>query len=83
MAIEFGIFDHIEVHGGRPAAEIYEQRIAFLKRAEEGGFHAFHLAEHHGHQLSMRADRGGVPGGARARDDASEADSYRRVPAAA
>jgi len=52
MAIEFGIFDHIEVHDGRSAEEIYEQRIAFLRRAEEGGFHAFHLAEHHGHQLS-------------------------------
>jgi alkanesulfonate monooxygenase SsuD/methylene tetrahydromethanopterin reductase-like flavin-dependent oxidoreductase (luciferase family) len=52
MAIEFGIFDHIEVHGDRPVEEVYEQRIAMLKRAEEGGFHAFHLAEHHGFALS-------------------------------
>jgi alkanesulfonate monooxygenase SsuD/methylene tetrahydromethanopterin reductase-like flavin-dependent oxidoreductase (luciferase family) len=52
MAIQFGIFDHIEVRGGKSAEDIYEDRIAFLKRAEEGGFYAFHLAEHHGHDLS-------------------------------
>ena len=52
MAIQFGIFDHIEVRGGKPAEEIYEDRIALLKRAEEGGFYGFHLAEHHGHELS-------------------------------
>ena len=46
------IFDHIEVRGGKSAEEIYEDRIAIVKRAEEGGFYAFHLAEHHGHELS-------------------------------
>ena len=34
-------------------AETYEDRIAFLKRAEAGGFYGFHLAEHHGHELSI------------------------------
>ncbi len=53
MPIEFGIFDHIEASGDTPAEEIYEHRIAFLKRAEAGGFSAFHLAEHHGHRLSI------------------------------
>jgi alkanesulfonate monooxygenase SsuD/methylene tetrahydromethanopterin reductase-like flavin-dependent oxidoreductase (luciferase family) len=53
MVIEFGIFDHIEIHGGRPVREVYEQRIALLKRAEAGGFYAFHLAEHHGHDYSV------------------------------
>lgn len=52
MTIQFGIFDHIEVRGGKSAEEIYEDRIAFLKRAEAGGFYGFHLAEHHGHELS-------------------------------
>ena len=28
MAIQFGIFDHIELHGGKAAQEIYEERIA-------------------------------------------------------
>lgn len=53
MAIEFGIFDHIELHGDRSVEEVYEHRIGFLKRAEAGGFSAFHLAEHHGHALSV------------------------------
>lgn len=53
MAIQFGIFDHIEIHGGRPVEEIYEERIALLKRAEQGGFYGFHLAEHHGHDYSV------------------------------
>jgi alkanesulfonate monooxygenase SsuD/methylene tetrahydromethanopterin reductase-like flavin-dependent oxidoreductase (luciferase family) len=53
MPIEFAIFDHIEASGDKPAEEIYEHRIAFLKRAEAGGFSAFHLAEHHGHRLSI------------------------------
>lgn len=52
MTIQFGIFDHIEVRDGKSAEEIYEERIAFLQRAEEGGFYGFHLAEHHGHELS-------------------------------
>ena len=52
MAIQFGIFDHIELHGNAPAEQLYENRIALLKRAEAGGFYAFHLAEHHGHELS-------------------------------
>ena len=49
MAVEFGIFDHIEAREGTSTKELYEDRIAFLKRAEEGGFYGFHLAEHHGH----------------------------------
>jgi alkanesulfonate monooxygenase SsuD/methylene tetrahydromethanopterin reductase-like flavin-dependent oxidoreductase (luciferase family) len=53
MAIQFGIFDHIEGRGGMSAEETYEDRIAFLKRAEAGGFYGFHLAEHHGHELSI------------------------------
>ena len=53
MAIEFGIFDHVESRGGASAVDIYENRIALLRRAEEGGFYAFHLAEHHGHALSI------------------------------
>ena len=52
MPIEFGIFDHVEAKTDKPIEQVYEERIATLKRAEEGGFHAFHLAEHHGHPLS-------------------------------
>jgi alkanesulfonate monooxygenase SsuD/methylene tetrahydromethanopterin reductase-like flavin-dependent oxidoreductase (luciferase family) len=40
------------VQGGKSAGQLYDERIAFLKRAEQGGFYGFHLAEHHGHALS-------------------------------
>jgi alkanesulfonate monooxygenase SsuD/methylene tetrahydromethanopterin reductase-like flavin-dependent oxidoreductase (luciferase family) len=53
MTIQFGTFDHIEIHGGRPVREVYEERISLLRRAEAGGFYAFHLAEHHGHDYSV------------------------------
>lgn len=53
MSIQFGLFDHIEIHGGRPITQVYEERITLLKRAEAGGFYAFHLAEHHGHDYSV------------------------------
>jgi alkanesulfonate monooxygenase SsuD/methylene tetrahydromethanopterin reductase-like flavin-dependent oxidoreductase (luciferase family) len=52
VPIQFGIFDHIEAKSDKPVEQVYEERIASLKRAEAGGFHAFHLAEHHGHPLS-------------------------------
>jgi alkanesulfonate monooxygenase SsuD/methylene tetrahydromethanopterin reductase-like flavin-dependent oxidoreductase (luciferase family) len=52
MAIEFGIFDHIEINNDEPVDALFERRIATLQRAEAGGFHAFHLAEHHGHVYS-------------------------------
>src|SRR5580692_43009 len=52
MAIEFGIFDHIEINNDEPVDALFERRIATLQRAEAGGFHAFHLAEHHGHAYS-------------------------------
>jgi alkanesulfonate monooxygenase SsuD/methylene tetrahydromethanopterin reductase-like flavin-dependent oxidoreductase (luciferase family) len=54
MRIEFGIFDHIEAgDGSTPVGVLYEERIALLKKAEARGFYAYHLAEHHGHSLSM------------------------------
>jgi len=52
MPIQFGIFDHIEAREGTPIDQLYEERIDMVKRAEAGGFYAFHLAEHHGHTLS-------------------------------
>ena len=52
MPIEFAIFDHVECKTGLSTIEVYEHRLASLKKAEAGGFHAFHLAEHHGHTLS-------------------------------
>lgn len=50
--MQFGIFDHCERSGRAPAAT-YRERFALAKRAEEAGFYAYHLAEHHGTPLSL------------------------------
>lgn len=50
--MEFGIFDHCE-RSSRPARTTYEERFQLAKRAEEAGFYAYHLAEHHGTSLSL------------------------------
>lgn len=52
MPIQFGIFDHVEARQGVPIAQLFEERIDMVKRAEAGGFYAYHLAEHHGHALA-------------------------------
>jgi alkanesulfonate monooxygenase SsuD/methylene tetrahydromethanopterin reductase-like flavin-dependent oxidoreductase (luciferase family) len=50
--IEFGIFDHVTRPAGVALDELYEGRIALLRRADAAGFRGYHLAEHHGHALS-------------------------------
>jgi alkanesulfonate monooxygenase SsuD/methylene tetrahydromethanopterin reductase-like flavin-dependent oxidoreductase (luciferase family) len=50
--VDFGIFDHCE-RSSRPAAVTYQERFALAKRAEQAGFYAYHLAEHHGTSLSL------------------------------
>ncbi|HZO37075.1 MAG TPA: LLM class flavin-dependent oxidoreductase [Solirubrobacteraceae bacterium] len=53
MPIEFGIFDHVEFYGDGQIKDLYERRIASIKRIEAAGFYAYHLAEHHGAPLSV------------------------------
>lgn len=50
--MEFGIFDHCE-RSGRSPSNTYQERIALAKKAEQAGFVAYHLAEHHGTPLSL------------------------------
>ncbi|HKY81606.1 MAG TPA: LLM class flavin-dependent oxidoreductase [Sphingobium sp.] len=50
--MQFGIFDHCE-RSGRAPATTYRERFALAQRAEEAGFYAYHLAEHHGTPLSL------------------------------
>ena len=47
MALEFGIFDHIEPVPGVPLDRIYRDRLVQIRRIESAGFYAYHLAEHH------------------------------------
>ena len=50
--MQFGIFDHCE-RSGRPPATTYQDRLTLAQRAEEAGFYAYHVAEHHGTSLSL------------------------------
>jgi alkanesulfonate monooxygenase SsuD/methylene tetrahydromethanopterin reductase-like flavin-dependent oxidoreductase (luciferase family) len=51
--MRFGIFDHCERALDRPAEVTYEERIKLVQAAEDAGFFAYHLAEHHGTPLSL------------------------------
>ena len=49
----FGIFDHIEDIPGTPTHRLLQDRLDLVKLADDAGFAAFHLAEHHGSGLCM------------------------------
>ncbi|HEV7134296.1 MAG TPA: LLM class flavin-dependent oxidoreductase [Gaiellaceae bacterium] len=53
MAPTFGIFDHIEGIPGTPTHRLLQDRLELVKLADQAGFSAFHLAEHHGSDLCM------------------------------
>lgn len=53
IAKKFGIFDHIEGIPGTPPHELFQDRLALIKMADEAGFAGYHLAEHHGSDLCM------------------------------
>ncbi len=50
--MEFGIFDHIDDSGLAPAEQL-EQRLQLIELYDTLGFHAYHLAEHHGSPLGI------------------------------
>src|SRR5215813_5700807 len=47
MALQFGVFDHIEPVPGLDLEHIYAQRLMQIERLDAAGFYAYHLAEHH------------------------------------
>ena len=47
MALQFGVFDHIEPIPGVPLDQIYRERLDQIERLEDAGFYSYHLAEHH------------------------------------
>jgi alkanesulfonate monooxygenase SsuD/methylene tetrahydromethanopterin reductase-like flavin-dependent oxidoreductase (luciferase family) len=49
----FGLFDHIEGIPGDTPTKIFKDRLDFIRTADQAGFRSFHLAEHHGTDLSM------------------------------
>jgi alkanesulfonate monooxygenase SsuD/methylene tetrahydromethanopterin reductase-like flavin-dependent oxidoreductase (luciferase family) len=46
------LFDHLD-RRGEPPARTYADRLEFIRAAEQAGFRAYHLAEHHGTPLGM------------------------------
>ncbi len=50
--MKIGLFDHVE-HGERPLATLFDERLTFVKAADEAGFYCLHVAEHHATPLNM------------------------------
>ena len=50
--MKYGVFDHMDL-GARPISEQYESRLRLIEAYDRGGFHAYHLAEHHATPLGM------------------------------
>lgn len=53
MPTTFGIFDHIEGIPGTPTDRLFRDRLDLVRMADEAGFSAYHLAEHHGSDLCL------------------------------
>jgi len=47
LALQFGVFDHIEPVPGLSLEKIYHERLIQIERLDQAGFYAYHLAEHH------------------------------------
>src|SRR5712691_7413928 len=50
--MEFGVFDHLDRHGGS-LADYYESRLKLAEAYDRSGFYAYHLAEHHSTPLGL------------------------------
>ena len=50
--MEFGVFDHLDRHGGA-LADYYESRLKITEAYDRAGFYAYHLAEHHSTPLGL------------------------------
>jgi alkanesulfonate monooxygenase SsuD/methylene tetrahydromethanopterin reductase-like flavin-dependent oxidoreductase (luciferase family) len=47
LALQFGVFDHIEPVSNMPLNEVYKLRMQQIEALDRKGFYAYHLAEHH------------------------------------
>jgi alkanesulfonate monooxygenase SsuD/methylene tetrahydromethanopterin reductase-like flavin-dependent oxidoreductase (luciferase family) len=47
-----GLFDHIG-RAGKPIAQLFDERLRFFAEADEAGFYAVHIAEHHCSPVNM------------------------------
>src|SRR4051794_28704958 len=51
--MKFGIFDHVDRQYDRPLAQEFDERLEYVKAADELGFYGYHIAEHHATPLNM------------------------------
>jgi alkanesulfonate monooxygenase SsuD/methylene tetrahydromethanopterin reductase-like flavin-dependent oxidoreductase (luciferase family) len=52
MALEFGVFDHVDRHDG-PLSDFYENRLKLIEAYDRAGIYGYHCAEHHSTPLGM------------------------------
>jgi alkanesulfonate monooxygenase SsuD/methylene tetrahydromethanopterin reductase-like flavin-dependent oxidoreductase (luciferase family) len=50
--MKIGLFDHVEA-ADRPLATLFDERLTFVKAADEAGIYCLHVAEHHATPLNM------------------------------
>jgi alkanesulfonate monooxygenase SsuD/methylene tetrahydromethanopterin reductase-like flavin-dependent oxidoreductase (luciferase family) len=55
--MKFGVFDHMD-DAGVPHGELYAGRLLLAEAYDRAGFHAYHLAEHHGTPIGCAASPG-------------------------
>jgi alkanesulfonate monooxygenase SsuD/methylene tetrahydromethanopterin reductase-like flavin-dependent oxidoreductase (luciferase family) len=52
MALEFGIFDHVD-RNDLPLTQFYDDRLKLIEAYERAGIYGYHCAEHHSTPLGM------------------------------
>jgi alkanesulfonate monooxygenase SsuD/methylene tetrahydromethanopterin reductase-like flavin-dependent oxidoreductase (luciferase family) len=52
VALQFGIFDHVD-DNGVPLADLFETRLKLVEQYDRLGFRSYHIAEHHSTPLGM------------------------------
>lgn len=50
--MQFGVFDHLD-RGDLPLKDFYEARLKLIEAYDQGGFYAYHVAEHHSTPLGL------------------------------
>src|SRR5262245_41905339 len=55
--MKFGVFDHMD-DSGMPLSQQFETRLRLAETYDRLGFHAYHLAEHHGTPLGLAPSPG-------------------------
>jgi len=58
VGLKFGIFDHLERLSDVPLDQQYADRMKQIAKADQAGFHCYHLAEHHHSPLCTAPNQG-------------------------